>query len=330
MKPTECNTIFNKAFEEQKERMGLYKRRIEKLIVEKKELLKINFNCSSEILKMKAILSTSTGYHNYMSMNKELIPENLKMNFDEQIKKIMDFHQKYIQTNKYDIYGEENLDSGGESDYSDEGYNNDDNVHEKPVVNSKVPPLGLGNAGEKNGLSSNKPKIPPLGGGMGIPALNINQVTDGNEPAPKKTKPFIPPFGGGGVNNLHQNSEQLEEHRGSPTNPKKLALAIENKGPLKMTLDLTKAKQIQEDVAKKVMEKYMEKHKVSDVNKEVRLEEEMQRTKKVLLHEMTENKLLNEHNNEMKSLNNKLIRINDVLVKANKRLTIQYKHSSEN
>ena len=67
-----------------------------------------------------------------------------------------------------------------------------------------------------------------------------------------------------------------------------------------MPLDLTKAKQIQEDVAKKVMEKYMEKHKLNDPGRDSRYEEEMARTKKVLLHEMTQNKLFGDENKELK------------------------------
>ena len=79
-----------------------------------------------------------------------------------------------------------------------------------------------------------------------------------------------------------------------------------------MPLDLTKAKQIQEDVAKRVMEKYMEKHKINDPGKDLRLDEEMNRTKKFLLHEMTQNKLLLGENSELRTMNSRLVSINQV------------------
>lgn len=48
------------------------------------------------------------------------------------------------------------------------------------------------------------------------------------------------------------------------------------------------------------MEKYMEKHKLNDPGRDSRFEEEMARTKKVLLHEMTQNKLFCDENKELK------------------------------
>ena len=60
-------------------------------------------NMSLEIMRTKTILSTSTGYQNYVSQNKEVIPTNIRINFDNELNKIMKFQQKYVQSNKDDI-----------------------------------------------------------------------------------------------------------------------------------------------------------------------------------------------------------------------------------
>ena len=219
LKPTECNTQLNKAIEDQKEKMNLFKKKIESLKLEKAELQKINFNLSSEILKMKAVLSTSTGYHNYMKQNKELIPNNLKVNFDEQIQKIINFHQKYIKSDKEDIiYGESEI---NDLDYISEAeeYNSDysgEMTEKKPEIDKKI-------SFEKKKDSKKKFDIPKLGGngagGLGI-GLGLGDISKGN------------------VENIDNDNREKKAE------------------PQKMALDLTKAKQIQEDVAKKVMEKY--------------------------------------------------------------------------
>lgn len=268
LKPVECNILLSRNLEEMKEKMIGFKNKIDRQILEKKEQLKMNMNMSLEIMRTKTILSTSTGYQNYVSQNKEVIPTNIRINFDNELTKIMKFQQKYVQSNKDDILDQEHNQSADESDYSMDNEGQKDEENTKPK-NSKVPALGLGGGGNNN---NKKPKIPALGLG----------------------------------------------------NSQSSAIA-----PLKMPQDLTKAKQIQEDVAKKVMEKYMEKHNINEKAKDTRLEEEMARTKKVLLHEMTQNKLLSEENSDLKLQNNRLIVINEVLVKSNNKLKKAFEKVSE-
>ena len=81
--------------EELQERLSADHEAIRRLRLEKKELLKTNFvrnglmkNLSSEIMKIKAVLSTSTGYKQFMLQSKKPVPE-LKENFGEEIDKII-------------------------------------------------------------------------------------------------------------------------------------------------------------------------------------------------------------------------------------------------
>jgi hypothetical protein len=62
----------------------------------------MNLNMSLEILRVKSILSSSTGYQNYINQNKEYIPTNLKLSFESELTKIMKFQRNYLQSNKDD------------------------------------------------------------------------------------------------------------------------------------------------------------------------------------------------------------------------------------
>lgn len=253
-------------------------------------------------MKMKALLSTSSGYKEFMSENQELVPNSLKDNFDQQVNKIIhckqpqiniltsEVHKKYLKNKT----GEDSDEEGGSS--AEYEVFDTEMMDDMPLDTEEVEQI---ESSQGRGMNFNLPAMGKLFF-RNVPLTLIGSI--GN-------KPNLPGLSIGGGQSAG------------------------------LTLDLSKARDLQENMAKKMVDKlnnnikngktWEERAKINS-EKLSRLDKEHQRILKLLDSELEMTSILAYDNKKMRDQNQELLDINEILVTKCRKSETRRRHLEKN